>query len=617
MSKNKNYYKQFQYIIFKKFSVQDRKEVKDYAKLGVYFYILQENQDKNRFLFISNKHYEEKSLISPETFNLLKVDNHEELYLKFRTNKFKEKFLTYSSKENKDKILINLRHICFNKKKEENMNEGEEHPFFSKLKIHTKKIAIDNPNFAIETLKSIKGIKSYKKKFEKLAFKENHFNDSIKENFFSTLFTLRNSKYMLFNDHTIHLDQGKTGKSSLITSMSSKSDNISIAGLYGSSDSKNATFKGGLISTTNNSICLDELNELVEDNKNDKILSILNTFLENGVYNYNKQFSGKVTGGNQFIFLGNITEEFNFGSLMINLMGNPLTFGRRIGIIAYNTHLKGFKPGGIIEDINPYNEAVKIYLSQIFNYIIYETKFYKKTINHNKYYDLKSYYSKEVNKLISLTENETIRHFLNSHKEDIKRQICRSLKLYLYENLDLYIQDKKLIYSNDLVYKILELTKTQLDNNLFNLNNIVRDINATDMNELENANILKNFEKLNKLTKNTLQFLWYNKKDLTIRGIDYDILEGKNEIKKGFYEFKKGRAKPTNLINNLKKYGIVMKLLADNKIMFYLSNENMFNNKCLAIFDETSKEIDVVTTKNTSKDEPEKIDVINMDEDII
>lgn len=619
--KSLSYYKSFNYTIIKKFSVQDRPQVKDYSKHKIYFYIIQENTDLNRFLFISTELYEEKTFIHPNQFKLKKPENMEEFFITRHQNEFNDTFFEIADKKCDKSHSINLRNICMNKlteetiakrKAQDNKELCDLHPFFSQFKCHTKRIAFDNPNWYKEFL--LEGnIKDFKKMFEKHSYCQNDYDDSVKENYISTLFSLKSNEHQILNDHSIHLDEGKTGKSSMISWISNKCDNISIAGLYGSSNSQLGKFQGGLVTTTKNSIIVDELNELSENTKNDKILSILNTFLENGVYNYVKQFSAEIQGSNQFIFLGNITEEFDFSIMLENLMGNNYTFGRRIGIITYNANLRGYKKGLIRGDATPYVLAIKDYLSKILNYILNHSKFYTKTIHHRKYLELESYYKKELNKLIEKTENETIRNFIKSHSESIGRQNLRALKLYIFSNMNLYITGKKPLYEHLIVNEVLDKTKIVLDHNIENFKHMVTQQGEIDYDKISGDRNKKKYDRLFKVYQDFIDFFYFNKKLIDEKGANYDGLKNKQNIKKKIYNFKKKIHKSHNLLKELKRWGCLIRFKANGEIIFHITNLNLFEKRCIGIFDD-EEIIEVVTQKVEEKKEVVEEESLEIDE---
>jgi hypothetical protein len=581
MTKNsKQYYKKFNYRIEKKLSVEDNPIIKDYAKLGLYIYIIHENTDNNRFIFISNNHYELNTEIRSETFMLKKIDVQTSTHIKKGINNFGE--VQFRVMKNKSDIELIFKELEIGKTN-----------IVTKFKTHTKKLAIDNPSWYIDKIKSIKAL-NYKKKFEKEVLCENEYSPEIFEHFISTLFILRIRKFQKFNDHVIVFDEGKTGKSTMISYLGEKADNVSIAGLYGSSDSKAGKFRGGLITLTQKPIIIDEVNELLEDKKNEKILSILNTILENGVYNYVKQFSGKIKSSNQFIFLGNISDKFNFSYFLELAIGNNLTFGRRIGIITYNMNLKGFKKGNLRDDeYSPYVNAISNYLSKILEYIITQNKFLKKLNSHPYYNELEEFYKKNVTQVMEKTEDETLRQFLKSHRESIDRVFFRSLKLYIYNNLNEYVLEQKPFYSNHLIYEVLKITKLKLEQNIINFNNIVDHINNSSYTERKIERNKINHQNLPKSYLNLLRVFFENQDIISIKGTPYSQLKNITDVRKQIYHIKE-RGISQNLKSILLHHGCRITHDKENNVInFAFVNKTRFLDLIEGIFEEKKEEIDV------------------------
>lgn len=495
VSKNQ-YYKNFDYRIEIKLTVQDHAIMKDFAQKGCYIYVIHDNIDNNRFFFISTKHYEKNTKINSEMFELKKIASQKEsIHLRKNISTFGEAFFTLAESKSDINILISK----FNTGK-----KGDQ--IFKKYKVHTKKIALDNPDWFLSIINSYSCI-SHRKKFDKESLVKNKYNDEIYNHYISSKFILKDRKFQKFNDHIICLDQGKTGKSSMISYGSEKADNISIAGLYGSSNGKSGKFEGGLVTLTEKAIILDEINELIEDKKTDKILSILNTILENGEYNYVKQFSAKIQASNQFIFLGNISNLFNFALFLEGAVGNTETIGRRIGLITYNNNLEGFEKGNLREPKpSKYLNAISLYMSEVLNKIIHEPKFLIKLYSHTKYKNLSTYYKSKLSQIERQSENDTIIQFIKSHKESIDRAFFRALKLHIYYNLDNFIKGDE-FYNNHTLSKVLDITITILDTNIHNLKNIVDHVNNSEIVSKKDKINKENFEKLPMSYQNLIKFV--------------------------------------------------------------------------------------------------------------
>lgn len=606
MKKRKNdYYKKFIYRIEKKLSVEDYFKIKDYAKLGVYLYIIHDNIDNNRFLYLSSKHYEENTKLNPETFKFNSIVGfNESIHLRFCSSKFGVKFFKLSKE--KANLSLMLKEVITSKSKTQKI--------FKKFKVHTKKIVLDNPDWYLEFLLN-KNCKSHKKKVYQLLLANNKYNPEIIYNSISMFFKLQNPDYQKFNDHTIVLDEGKTGKSSLIGYMGEKIDNISIAGLYGSSDGKNGKFRGGIVTTTKKGILIDEINELIKNQKNEKILSVLNSLLENGTYNYRKQFGQKIRAGNLFFFMGNISEELNFPLILAGTFGNVETIGRRIGIITYNDQLNGFEKGNIrAEKPNPYLLAISIFMSNIFNSIIENPKYVKKLYVHKEYLKLEKYYNKEISKMISTIEEPITKNFFKSHKSSIDRITTRGLKIWIFNNINKFIIGEK-EYNNHTIFEILEETKKHLEQNLINLRNIsehIKDYSIT--NKIQEINTWK-FKTLTKTYQKLLKFFWLNKSIITQKGINITTskLTGKTELKFILQNYKR-QGIPNKHKNFLLEYGLNISE-QNNNITFRIINIKAFESKIEGVFTINDTK-DIKAKKVAKKWNKENIEELDLSEDL-
>lgn len=563
-TKSDVYYKQFSYRIEKKISVEDYYIIKDYAKKQLYLYIIHDNIDNNRFLFISSQHYEEHTFILPESFKLESISGlNESIYLKKDKNKFNVPYFNIS--KTKSTFSIMLKDVITGKSKTQKV--------FKKFKVHTKKIALDNPNWYLKIINKNNCI-HHKKKILKLLLCGNKYNSEIINHSISTFFILNNPDYQRFNDHSLILDEGKTGKSSLIGYMGEKVDNVSIAGLYGSSDGKNGKFRGGLVTTTNKTILIDEVNELIKNSNQNKVLSVLNSLLENGVYNYQKQFSQKIRAGNLFYFMGNMSNNLNFPLILLGMFGNVETLGRRIGIITYNNYSKGFVKGNTrTHQITPYLNAMSIFLSNIFNHILENTKFLIKLYKHKEYIKMSKKYSDDVIKLCDKVEDETTLSFFKSHKSSIDRIIIRGLKIHLFNNIDEYIKNG-FTYDNHLIFNVLNETKIHMQTNLINLKNIKEHITNFNIKDKTIEINQANYNKLPKTYKKLLRFFWENKKNIDAKGINVEYLKNRSNIKFVLQNYKR-LGFPQKHKMFLLQYGLNITLF-NNIIIFRIINIKLF-----------------------------------------
>jgi len=557
----RDYYKKFNYIIEKKICVENYPKIKDYAKKDIYIYILYDEIDKNRFIFISSRQFKENSIVTPNTFKLVKSQNMQDnLHLKQKISKFGVKY--YKIVAQKGDYVINFEDI---------MNSAgiKKTTIFKKYKTHNKKIALDYPDYYLEEIYRYP-CKSHKKKVIKNMLYDNEYNAQIQEHAISTLYNLQNHSYQKFNDHSIVMDQGKTGKSSFIGHNSEKVDNPSMAGLYGSSDGVKGRFKNGLISLTQKSIVIDELNELIEDKKHEKVLSVLNSLLENGVYNYVKQHSKKIYSANQFIFLCNISDKTNFTMFLLGCFGNVETIGRRIGVITYNNHLNGYNQGQIIPSIPCYYiECISQYLSNYLNYIFEQTKFIGKLYEHKRYKHLCNYYKAQLTEIEKVTDEPIARQFIKSHKESIDRLVTRGLKLWLFDNIDKLLRGDK-CYNNHSIYEILCYTEKIIDQNIINIRNIQEHVIEFSISDKKKEFNMIEFSSLSKNQKSTLQLTWLNKDKISSKGCKVENLEHRSLVKYIIKDIKK-RGISYRMNNGLKQYGVMYDIDQNNIVLRFIN----------------------------------------------
>lgn len=585
------YYKKFIYRIEKKISVEDFPKIKDYAKNEIYLYIIHDVMDNNRFLYISSKHIEENTKINPISFKLIRLKNNETVFLKPKKSKFDEKYFVVT--KDKTQYSIIFKDIIYTKNKE--------NKFFKKFKTHTKKIALDYPDYYFEIIKKNK-CKSHKKKVMKELLYKNCYSEQIINHCISTFFILNLPHYQKFNDHSIVMDEGKTGKSSLIGYMGEKLDNISVAGLYGSSDSLRGKFKGGIVTTTNNTILIDEINELSKNSKGDKILSVLNSLLENGVYNYQKQFGQKITAGNQFIFMGNLSDSFNLPMFLESTFGNIETLGRRVGIITYNNNLNGFKMG-LLRPYTPNNYLLTIqkFLSNIFNYILTNPKFLKKLYKHKKYIQLSQDYKNDLKQIYKDIDDNTTKSFIKSHSASIDRVICRALKLWIFDNIDNFIDNETEYYNNHIINNLLDITKKELNKNVLNFKNIKEHINDFNIDDKKKEMNKINFNELSKTYKQLLHFFYCNQRIINQKGVEYKNLMEKSIIRYIVKDYK-NRGIPIKQKSFFYDYGINV-TMQHNDIYFRFVNKMLFLEKVKGLFEvKTDKNLEENLNKSNEID---------------
>ena len=588
------YYKSLTYIIEKKITVEDNPKVKDYIKdIGIYVYVLFDMQDKNRFFFFSCQNFAEGTKIHPETFKIFKISSEKDsIHLIKKKAKFNEPYFRLS--KNKGEHTIILSDVIFPKNK-----DGKS---WNKYKAHTKKIFLDYPDWYIEHLK-IAGCKSIRKKFEREILSGNQYSPEILEHFISTLFILRNEELQRLNDSALVLTEGMTGKSSIIAYMSEKADDISMAGLYGSSDGTRGHFREGLVGQTKSAIIVDELNELIEHKKGEKVLSVLNTILENGRYHYRKQFSAVIKSQNQFILMGNLTSSVNLATILEGTVSNLATIGRRFGVVTYNLNLSGFTKGGH-RPLNPttFMRAVSIFLTNIFNHILYETKFLDKILAHKEFAKLEANYKVEIGKLSVRVENETVLNFLKSHQEAGLRILTRGLKNFLYFNLDNFLSEKMPIWYGQYTFEAIRYANLVAQRNIINLQNVVEHVNDYQMSSRRPAMNLTRFQDLKETHKRILKVFWVNKDNANIREVELKTLKEISIIDRVSYNLRKKTYTPDFINSTLRNYGCRI-FVRNNEIYFSIMNKKVFLDRLEGVFDEP------ITPDTDKKDDTEMTDL--------
>lgn len=565
----KVYYNNLQYIVKEKVTVRHYSNIVNYFYEQLYMYVIHDNTDDNSFIyFTANKNLEPNTKIDIFSFDFVQIDRSKSLKFKKQKTQFGDIYFTLD--QNEFDIEVDFS----------DLTKRNKNAFFKKFQLNSDKICVDNPNWYINVIKNIK-CSSYKKKILKDLLVGNQYNNEIIEHSISTMFKLKNPEFMMLNDHFIVLDQGKTGKSSMIGYFGEKLDNVSVAGLYGSSDSKNGKFVGGLVTTTNKSILIDEINELIVDKKGERILSVLNSLLENGQYNYRKQFGQVIESSNQFAFLGNISEKFSFSIFLYGTFGNTETIGRRIGIITYNDKLNGFSKGKIRKMKHSLLlQSISILLTNIFNCIISNPKYLKKLTKHKDYKRLEKWYYDKLTKIEDKINDPIAKQFVKSHKESIDRACTRGLKSYIFENIDTYISDE-FKFSGKIIYESLQITEKILQRNVLNIKNIQTHMNECIIKNREAHFNLISFGKITKGERNFLHFIHINKDIIDQKGVDIETLEGRTLIKYSIKNFKL-RGINKSFKNTLFEYGCNIEI-RNNVFYVRFINKVLFLQKIVGV----------------------------------
>lgn len=611
---NNKYYKELIYLVEKRITNEDTHKNKDYFFKGINLYILLEPISKIRIAYLSSNIYYNNQEIRGEILNFIKFTNQDaDIMIETKVNEFGNKYYVKSTGNTNPKreFKFNLKEMYFKM-----IKSTDSFKYINNHKVHQTRIAVDNFNWAKQNLKKMR-LKSIPKKFKSLLCQDSIFDDRIFKILISEMFNLSNHNQMILNDHKIILTQGGTGKSSLLGVVGYSLDDVSEAGLYGHSNPKQSQWEAGKITNTRNTILIDEINEMVKKSTSSGgILKNLNTQLENGVYESAKAFGCRVEFSNQFIFMGNVSDTFNFEQMVSLGFANTDTIGRRLGYILYddNTYFKKGKKLRLTKPTKFINSFRQVLSDTLQYYLV--IKRYDLKMKTDKSYVIEEWYKKEINKIIADIEQDDTIKFLREHKKSCDRLRLMALKLSIYHFFDkIYKCNVNKFPQCNLIDKYHYYFKEVCKDNLVSFNNIkthLKDsvINNNDMYHKEN---LKNsfnayqlliIQKLQPLLNENCNIILY--KDLEYKGkLKYyklDLLRRQNMLPKEQQKFQ--------------QVGFTI-LLQNNEIVFRLSNLKLFKEKTTLLFGESYDEIDLSKPKPEPKiDNLDSVDVEKIEKDL-
>ena len=613
-------YAEREYIVFKKITVEFSANVKEHNKKGLFFYILKCPVTDFRFGYVSGYNYPNNARIKGISLFFQKsiVDELCDVY--YYKNTYKQFHTTHNKKikknGNKSVIQFYPQDIFF-KKKEKNGEEYHENTY----SIHTKKIVVDRELWFIEELEQ-KKLTSIKKKVIKEILEDTTIDERIFRVLISQFFQLQYA--MDYQSHAIILSQGSTGKSSVLRPLSRGLENSSNAGIFGYFDVTKASWVSGLVSQTKKPILVDEINELI--NEDAQIFKTINTPLENGIYTYGKAGGMTINFFNQFLFVGNVTEDFNFNTFISGVAQNTATIGRRFAYIVYDRHLH-FSKGTYrrIEESTQNIELLTAYCTYVLEHFLYDRKFHEKKLNDTKINKLEEEFKQRMRKKIeSLDEsNELVKKFFKSFIESSLDARCKilALKSAIFKHIDTILQIKDLKNSNlSFIYEEYPIQYKQILIELeHSINNIFDDVNYyCSVNDYTTQSIKDKFNTYDKKTQRLFREI-SNVHDRTQQKlINYEEFEYKKPFKNIAYNFKTGRRTTKQLNKTLSELGINCNV-KNNQLIFLITNLNLFKKYENAINQDLEKEnleIDMTTIDKKTKPKSD-IEDIDMEEDLI
>lgn len=446
-------YSRYKFFIEKQITIKDTPNIKRLALKNVFVYVIREPLHNIGFCYVTSKKLGVGTQILGKQLEFYHTNFNEPTKFKFIKTLTKTKLIQLDidnpiNKQNinkkytilkSSKFQIVLRTLFYKKVFDEIDEDKKSEYFLNKLAIHTKRIATDKYLWFID---NIINIKNPQKKLLNHILNKAIVDTKIKNILISELINFKSNKYMHLETHSIILTQGGTGKSSILGIMGKNLDDTSNAGIFGSYDVKRSQWNSGIVSQTDYPILVDETNELISSGKS--ILETLNKPLDNGSYYYGKAGSRNIEFGNQFIFLGNISEEFNFERFINGLSNNILTIGRRFSYIIYDTKLNfingNIRPKKRTDFINQFTEL----LTYTF-YILIETKGFISLINSNYYKKLLIPIKRYILNECKYIEHIGTKHFFTEYIKSLDGRVpYLVLKLVVFDELK-YILNKNII----------------------------------------------------------------------------------------------------------------------------------------------------------------------------
>jgi len=613
--KNTNKYKKFSFLVEKKLSVIDSKEMKPLSLREINVYIIRDNIHKYGFLYFSTKILMENQKISGESLNFISHPHDSQCDLKIYNDEFNDLQCQYKEiKENETKKSNLLFYPCqLYEKYSPNSDKKIKNP----LKIHIKRICTDNNHWFLDKQK-IKKWRFNNKKLIKEIIKDTQIDKQIQNILISMLFIQKDNKYIQQETHALILTQGGTGKSSILGLLGHNLDTTSNAGMFGYYNVKTSSWQSGEVSKTDSPLIVDEINEIMK--KGDFVLETLNKPLDNGSYYYAKAGSRNIEFGNTFMFLGNIDNETHFETIISGLALNTQTIGRRFCYFIYNDKLD-YIQGFDVRDkkINDYVKLSRETLSYILRYYL-DRKELNRFKKNSQFLKMATETKEKILLLNRECEFENTRKFINEYTKSLFERVpFMAYKLAIFELAEeiLAYKDIKKFPKSPIIQKIFSKTQELFEDIIANVTNIIEHQKTYSQGEVK-QNLGSNIqcEKIlsiqSKLLYSTIKIISQNEDEFTQNRLYNEDLSGSVDEKRDFNNFLKNlKRRNFNKNNTLSQFGL--KAILDqqqNKIFFTIINKVTFT-KYVNYFN------DIQTTITIQDEKPKNVvEEIEIDDDL-
>jgi hypothetical protein len=595
----------FIFQIEKELSVEDNKTLMNVNLNGYRIYVLHNMSNHLRFLYATAKKLKVDSIVYGKSLNFYKTNNklanpETIIYMSKEYTNMGDPIVKLSENplelKCKSKFPLYTNSLVYTEIFDPNTNDIKIKKIHRK-DLHDKRIAYDKEMWFIDELNKIK-ITNLPIKILRNILNKAIIDDRIKKVLITEFFTLdqykdeeemKSQDLMMNNSHSIVLTQGGTGKSSILCMLGNDLHTTTDAGMFGYMDVTAGTWRSGEVSKTKDSIIVDEVNEIIKKNskKGESVLDILNTPLENGKYSYGKAGGMKLQFGNQFNFLGNISDEFHFENFVNGLSGNQSTMGRRFAYIVYDDKLE-FINGehrDIIKHLNKI-KPLKEFLSYVLLWFLKTKKFQDKKVRGNdkiKQLIIK-YQEKNKNIIMDMEHPNTKQFFSSFNSHSLENRIpSMALKLTIFKYIDTFrdcTNSNKSFNSIDLrqfwkqFYRELEFLYMD---NLKSLEYILSHQNTGMIIDENDNKIYNQLKVLKKSQKTILSFIIGNIKNFEgIKLID-ENMDNKQLI--GDLKYKVIIKGQTKFLDELQRFGINYFVSTKDKkqsINFTIMNKHKF-----------------------------------------
>jgi len=598
-------YHKYNYKVEKILSVQDNKPIMDINLSGHNIYVLHNYSHNFRFLYITSKKLKMDTIIYGKSLIFYKTptkltNEDTKIYLSKEYNNLNEMVVKLSVNPLDLKSTNKFPLYTYSLFYTEVYNPDSQEMKIKKIhkhNLHDTRIAYDNDLWFIKEINNLK-IKDIPLTILKNILNQAIIDEKLKKVLITEFFILDQFKdeeelisqdYMMMNSHCIILTQGGTGKSSILCMLGNDLHTTTDAGMFGYMDIVAGSWRSGEVSKTKDSIIVDEINEIIKKNskKGESVLDILNTPLENGKYSYGKAGGMKIQFGNQFNFLGNISDEFHFENFVNGLSGNQSTMGRRFAYIIYDDNLE-FVNGehrDIIKHLNKI-KPLKEFLSFILLWFLKTKKFQDRKVRKNKYMlNIIKEFQEKYKKIINNMEHPNTKQFFKSFtSHSLENRIpVMALKLTIFKYIELFRSchnSNKQFNSIDLrqFWKQFYIEfKFLLNDNLISLDNILSHQNTGMITADENNKIFNQIKVLKKSQRNMICYIVGNSKN--IKGIK--LLEENCEylsiVKR--LKLKVTQKNQTKFLDELSQFGFNYYITTSQKkkhLNFTITNKSKF-----------------------------------------